>query len=238
VTAGSSAHLLTLAAIAAACAVVVTAARWRPGRNLNALARLLALFLVGIEGSWWIYAAARHLPLSVALPLHLCDVAPLVAAAALWWRNPIAAEIAYFWGLAGSLMALLTPDLPDPVGSFLWTQYVLERGITVLAALLLPIGMHLGPRPGALARATAATAVLALIAGAADILTGGNYMFLRHPPGSPTLLSLLGPWPWYIAGAALIAFALLAMLELPFRLQRRMSISSPPVRHMGKEVRP
>lgn len=196
------------------------------------------MLLLLVEGSWWIYAAARHLPLAVALPLHLCDVAPLVAAVALWWRNRLAAEIAYFWGLAGSLMALLTPDLPDPVGSFLWVQYVLEHGTTVLAALLLPIGMHLAPRPGALRRAVAATAALALVAGAADILTGGNYMFLRHPPEAPTLLNLLGPWPWYIAGAALIAFTLLALLELPFRLQRRMSISSPPVRHMSKEVRP
>jgi hypothetical integral membrane protein (TIGR02206 family) len=237
VTVGSPAHLLTLAAVAAACAVILTAARLKPGAHVNAAARVLALLLVLVEGSWWIYAAAGHLPLSVALPLHLCDVAPLAAAAALWWRNPLAAEIAYFWGLAGSLMALLTPDLPDPVGSFLWTQYVLEHGVTVLAALLLPIGMHLAPRPGALHRAAAATAALALIAGAADILTGGNYMFLRHPPDSPTLLNLLGPWPWYIGGAALTAFALLALLELPFRLRRGMSISTPPVRHVSKEVR-
>jgi len=56
------------------------------------------------------------------------------------------------------------------------------------------------------------------VAGTADALTGGNYMYLRHAPESPTLLSLLGPWPWYIAGAAVIALALVALLSLPFRL--------------------
>ncbi|MEP7105650.1 MAG: TIGR02206 family membrane protein [Chloroflexota bacterium] len=230
--------MLTLVAIAAACVLVVAAARRWPGPKVRVLARILAIALVAAEGSWWIYAAARHLPLSIALPLHVCDVAPLVAAAALWWRHPLAAEIAYFWGLAGSLMALLTPDLPDVPGSFLWTQYVIEHGVTVLAALLLPLGMGLAPRRGALGRAVAATAAVALVAGVADLLTGGNYMFLRHPPASPTLLNLLGPWPWYLASVALIAFGLLALLDLPFRLRRRVSIPSPPVRHLSKEIGP
>ena len=216
----------------------MAAARRRPGPGVGLLARILAIALLAAEGSWWIYAAGRHLPLSIALPLHLCDVAPLVAAVALWWRQPLAAEIAYFWGLAGSLMALLTPDLPDAPGSFLWTQYVVEHGATVLAALLLPLAMGLAPRRGALGRAVGATAALALVAGVADLLTGGNYMFLRHPPASPTLINLLGPWPWYLGGAAVIGFGLLALLDLPFRLRRRVSIPSPPVRHMSKEIRP
>ena len=57
--------------------------------------------------------------------------------------------------------------------------------------------------------------------GLADLLTGGNYLFLARPPATPTLLSLLGPWPWYPVGAAVIALALILLLELPFRWQRR-----------------
>jgi hypothetical integral membrane protein (TIGR02206 family) len=217
-TAGSPAQLLVLALVAASTAILCAAARLRPGAWVTAAARILALLLISSEVAWWAYAAVHRLPLSVALPLHLCDIAPLVAAVALWTRWAPAAEIAYFWGLAGATMALLTPDLAFAPGSFLFTQYVLEHGLTVMAALLLPIGLGLGPRPGALVRGALATAALAVVAGTADALTGGNYMYLRHAPESPTLLSLLGPWPWYILGAAVIALALLALLELPFRL--------------------
>jgi len=216
--AGSSAQLLVLAMVAAGSAVLCTAARLRPGSWVNPCVRVLAVRLVASEVAWWAYAAVHRLPLSVALPLHLCDIAPLVAAVALWTRWRPAAEIAYFWGLAGCTMALLTPDLAYAPGSFLFLQYVLEHGLTVVAALLLPIGLGLGPRPGAPVRVTLATAALAVVAGAADVLTGGNYMYLRHAPESPTLLSWLGPWPWYIGGAAVIAAALIALLDLPFRL--------------------
>lgn len=148
-------------------------------------------------------------------------MAPLVAALALWWRWPPAAEVAYFWGLAGSTLALLTPDLADRFPSFLFLQYIAEHGLTVVAALLLPVGLGLQPQPGALLRAALATVGLAVIAGAADLLTGGDYMYLARPPVSPTLLSLLGPWPWYLAGATVVALILIALLELPFRWQRR-----------------
>ncbi len=84
-----------------------------------------------------------------------------------------------------------------------------------MAALLLVVGRGLVPRPGAAARAFAAT--LALAAAAASLLaTGGNYMFLRRKP-SDSLLDLLGPWPVYIAGAALVAAAMFALLVAPFR---------------------
>jgi uncharacterized membrane protein YwaF len=46
-------------------------------------------------------------------------------------------------------------------------------------------------------------------------------MFLRHKPGEASLLDLLGPWPWYIASAALLALVLFWALDAPFRHRRR-----------------
>src|SRR5438132_907921 len=82
----------------------------RPGCSL----RGLAVILVADEVSWCVFLAAgggESGQRSQPLPLQLCDVAIFVAAAALWSRNQLLVEITYFWGLAGTLQALLTPDL-------------------------------------------------------------------------------------------------------------------------------
>ena len=54
-------------------------------------------------------------------------------------------------------------------------------------------------RPGAVPRVFAVSLGMAAVAGAADLIIGGNYMYLREKPGSASLLDQMGPWPVYIA---------------------------------------
>ena len=45
------------------------------------------------------------------LPLQLCDWAMFVIIGALWTGNRRWLEIAYFWGIGGTLQAIITPNL-------------------------------------------------------------------------------------------------------------------------------
>ncbi|MGH2919846.1 MAG: TIGR02206 family membrane protein, partial [Solirubrobacteraceae bacterium] len=65
----------------------------------------------------------------------------------------------------------------------------------------------------------AATVAVAVAAAAGCVLTGGNYMFLRRKPDD-SLLDVMGPWPWYIATTGLLALAMFAALDAPFRRAR------------------
>lgn len=209
-------HVLALLVIATSTVGLVVAARRAPGAWLRALAAVLVVD----EVSWWVYLAAGGVPGSVlaqSLPLQLCDVAIFVAAAALWTRRPLLVEVTYFWGLAGTIQALLTPDLPQHFPSYPYFQYYIAHGGVVASALILVVGLRIHPRPWAVAKVAGLTLAYAAFVGLVDAVTGADYMYLRAKPPSATPLDLLGPWPWYIGGATLIAVALFAALDAPFR---------------------
>jgi hypothetical integral membrane protein (TIGR02206 family) len=100
-------------------------------------------------------------------------------------------------------------------------QYFIAHGAIVAAALFLVIGLRIAPRPGAVARVFGLTLGLLVLDAVINLLTDGNYLYLRHTPGAHSLLDMLGPWPWYIVGAAALALVLFAILDLPFSVGRR-----------------
>jgi hypothetical integral membrane protein (TIGR02206 family) len=90
--------------------------------------------------------------------------------------------------------------------------------------------MGMWPRPWSSARVYLITVGLLVFDAFVNLLTDGNYLFLRQPPPGHNLLDLMGPWPWYVVTGAVVAAVLFAVLELPFRiasLERGRSRTAP-----------
>lgn len=233
-------HIGALAAIAVSCAIAAFAAR----KNSGAWIKALAVVLVVDEVSWWIFLLAGGQPgsrLEQSLPLQLCDTGIFVAALALWFRRQWLVELTYFWGLAGTIQALLTPDLPQHFPTYPYFQYYVAHGGVVAASLLLVFGLGLYPSRFAVARVVAITVAYAAFVGLVDALTGANYMYLRSKPPTPTLLDAMGPWPWYIAAAGAIAlvlfFALDALARVAAGWSPRRTYGAPPSRSESRASR-
>jgi hypothetical integral membrane protein (TIGR02206 family) len=213
-------------AVAVAAGVVVLlciAGRLRRGPWDTWAGRAIALTL-GVDALVFLATPVVRGGWSVrtSLPLALCDVALVVAAVACWWPGwLLGVELTYYWGLTGTLQAVLTPDLGAPFPQLEFFQFVVGHLGVVVAALFLVVGLRIEPRRGSVPRVFGITTAYAVVVGAFDWATGANYMYLAAPPDRATLLSLLGPWPWYLVGATLIAFVLLVLLDLPFRHFRR-----------------
>ncbi len=221
------AYWSAVALAAAGCAALCVVARRHPGPWRISTARVLALVLgadavsysvgLAVQGTW----SAK-----TSLPLALCNVGVLVAAAACWWRRPLLlVELTYFWGLAGTLQAVITPDLNVGFPHLVFFQYLVGHVGIVVAALFLVVGMGIAPRRHAVVRVYALTLGYTTAVGIVDALTGANYMFLRSPPAEWTLLRVLGPWPWYVVSAAGVALVLLIVLDAPFWSRRRRALS-------------
>ena len=85
--------------------------------------------------------------------------------------------------------------------------------LILVAVALLVFGLHQRPRPRAVRRVFAVTLAMAATAGIGNVITGGNYMYLREKPSQASLLDEMGPWPVYILVAAAIALLLFAALD-------------------------
>jgi hypothetical integral membrane protein (TIGR02206 family) len=164
-------------------------------------------------------AWSREEPLTVwhVLPLHLCDFLLLVSVFALLTRRQAACELLYFWAGAGTLLALVSPDLEAGFPDWRFVSFFVLHGLVVVSAAVLTWGFGRWPRPGAPWRALALTNAYALAVGLVNLAFGTNFLYLRGKPTAPTLLDWMGPWPIYILVADLLAAVLFWILFLPFR---------------------
>jgi hypothetical integral membrane protein (TIGR02206 family) len=194
----SLAHMAALAAIAVALLRPPTA-------------RMLAVAMAGAFIAEQVaYIVTGEWRATLNLPLQLSDAVTFVAIAALWRPHLRLAELLWFWALTASLQATLTPDLAQSFPDVRYFTYFVTHGGALVAVVVL----RALPQPGGMWRACAATLAWTALAATGDLVTGGNYMFLRHKPARASLLDLMGPWPVYIAAAAVLALALFAVLQV------------------------
>ena len=212
--------LVAIAAIGLA-AVARSGARERLVRQGLAASLLLVTALTIAHG----WRAGTLSPWDV-LPLHLCDFLILVAAFTLVTRNHAAAELLYFWAGAGTVLALLGPDLLAGFPSWGFVSFFLLHGLVVIAAAVVTFGLGLRPREGAPWRVFALTNAYALGVGLVNGAFGTNYLFLRAKPEGRTLLDWFGPWPFYLFVTEAVALVLFLLMDAPFRRARTASAGS------------
>jgi hypothetical integral membrane protein (TIGR02206 family) len=217
----SNEHIAALIATAIASALSVWGARRHPDPWIVLVSRGLAIVILLAYAAEQVANAVRGTwTLDFNLPLQLTDAVTLVSILALWRPRPLLVELVYFWALTASLQAVITPDLGQTFPSIFYFTYFATHSGAVVAACLLVFGRCFLPRPGAVWRVYGLTVAFAALAEAGNLLTGGNYMFLREKPSSASLLDLMGPWPWYILSAAVLALAMFLTLEALARALR------------------
>lgn len=205
-------------------AAVVVGRRTRPDSQLSrGVSYLLAAVILSAWAGEYIADVIDGIyTTQFTLPFQLTDVVSLTTSYALITRRQWAVELSYFWAFTATLQAVVTPDLTYDFPSVFYFTYFGYHVGAIVAATFLVFGQRLYPRRWAAARTLLATLAWAAVAGTADVITGGNYMYLAWKPTHSTLLSVLGPWPWYIAAAIGVAIVMLGLVDFLTRLLIRL----------------
>ncbi len=210
-------HIFILIAIPVAASVLV----WTLNRNRDRakIFRIsLGTFLLVNELVWYVHNVVMswiHFP--YGLPLNLCDIVVWITIAAAFTLKPALTELAYYWGVSGSLMAVLTPDLGVPLASYPGAYYFVAHCGVVIAIVFLVWGKLAMPRKGSPWRALLWLNAYTVLIGGFNALFQTNYFYICEKPGNPSLLDYMGPWPWYLLTGELFGVAAFWLLWLPFR---------------------
>ncbi len=212
-------HLVTVLIGAVAVAFLLAAGR-RGGRSrllATALLAFLNLSAYPLNLAAWL-SLGKPIPLDNLLPFHLCDIAAITAGFALLTRRPLLCALTYFWGLAATVQALLTPAISVGFPAWAFITFFVQHFAIVAAALYLPLIEGWRPKqplwkgPLEVYGWSVAYLVFALAVNSA-LLT--NFGFASRPPDNPSLIDHLGPWPWYLFSMQAIAVILYLLLALP-----------------------
>ena len=153
------------------------------------------------------------------LPLQLCDWGMVVAIVAMLTGNQRWFEIAYFWGIGGTLQAVLTPNLRFAFPDFRFISFFVSHCGIIVGVVFLMLVHRYRPYPMSIVRVFLWTELYFVITMIADAYTGYNYGFLLHKPEAFSILSFLSDSrPLYLVQMHGVALLFFVILYLPFAI--------------------
>lgn len=212
-------HLITLATGFLLIAGLILFARRSIQKQRHATAILAFCNLISYPFALYAWKDYPH-SLDNLLPFHLCDLAAIVAGIALITRKPIFLTLTYFWGLAATTQALITPAIEIGPPELPFMHFFFQHFVIVAAALYIPIVLKWRPAQPWWRSPVIVLGISIGYQAAALIINSilkTNFAFVSHVPENPSLIDHLGPWPFYLFSMQGLALVFFLLLALPFR---------------------
>ena len=179
-------------------------------------ARYIAIFFIInfiIENLYIYYTGYWNLQQN--LPFHLCSINYFICIALLFHYKQGLAECLYYWGLAGGIHSLLTPELTVGSEGYNFYAYFIDHGGMLLVIAFMIVHLNFVPRPKSWLWVFGYTQLLVLGVGIINYIVGSNYMYLSAKPEVSNPF-LIGEWPYYILILEVVALVHFLVFYLPF----------------------
>jgi len=216
---GSISHFITLFVIAILTAgLAVVTKRTTVDANRISLRKLIgwgSLVAGLLNTAYWL--SPSRFDLSQSLPLHLCNLANFIGAAAVLKEARLFKGLLYFWsGLC--LWAFLTPTTDKGVEDPGFWIFWLYHSFILFTLVVILRGDQFRPTFRDLQKSMTFSVGLVGCLFVINAITGWNYGFLGNDvPGVATPVSLLGSYPLRVLWMTFIGAGVFVVLWLPHR---------------------
>lgn len=215
-------HYLPLILIALFGTSIIIIARSR----FNEIQQSRCLFyisLIPFIGAFMLYPLATYegdINIKEDLPLHMCRAIALASPFIVLKSSRYWIGVFYFWIMAGTLNANITPDVEYGFPHWSYFSYWMMHSFLVIIPLYYVIVLKVKINTRDLWNAFIMMNAFVIVTLVVNFILDSNYMYTRAKPPVDSLLDVLGPWPLYLITGQLLAAGLFYLAYLPFQINR------------------
>ena len=201
------------------------------GQQRNVVFVLIAVTLLQELLHYFFKINLNKFDIAQDLSLHMCGISVFISCYALYTKNQAAFELSFFWGLAGALQAVLTPDPTRFHFGYISTFWsFLSHGIIIMNVFWLIFVDNMRCRKNSLLNTILVTNGAIFIIGIINsaIGNGANYWFICEKPSGDSPF-LIGEWPYYLFTFQLAGILFMSLIYLPmwFTVNRNKQLERP-----------
>ena len=156
------------------------------------------------------------------LPFHMCDLSEIFLIFFLLGGPSILYKCAFFWGLAGATMAIITPDI-----EFLDLDYaffMIGHGMIIIGIMYATVALDNRPYAKDIVTVSLITALILLpITYLINYILGepANYWYLMQKPAGASLMDAFPEPPYHLLVTTPIAILMFCLIYIPYYVKDR-----------------
>ena len=220
-------HLITMAIIVLVAVFLPLVCKNQSISNKSLISKIIAFIILShviISPYKDLYLLQNPYNWREILPIHMCDLSEIFLAAFLLGGPKILYKCAFFWGLAGASMAIITPDIP--VIDLDYAFFMIGHGMIVIGIMYATISLGNRPYAKDILTVSAITAfVLLPIVYLINLILGepANYWYLIAKPAGASLMDAFPEPPYHLLITTPLAIATFCLIYIPYAIKDKLA---------------
>ena len=220
-------HIVTMAIIGLVAVFLPLVCKNQSTSNKSLISKVIAFIILShviISPYKDLYLLQNPYNWREILPIHMCDLSEIFLAAFLLGGPKILYKCAFFWGLAGASMAIITPDIP--VIDLDYAFFMIGHGMIVIGIMYATISLGNRPYAKDILTVSAITAfVLLPIVYLINLMLGepANYWYLIAKPAGASLMDAFPEPPLHLLITTPLAIAMFYLIYIPYAIKDKLA---------------
>ena len=157
------------------------------------------------------------------LPFHMCDLSEIFLAWFLLGGPKILYKCAFFWGIGGATMAIITPDISHHDLDYAF--FMIGHGMIVIGIMYATIALNNRPYAKDILTVSFITACILLpITYLINLILGepANFWYLMAKPAGASLMNAFPEPPFHLLVLTPLALAMFFLIYTPYFIKDRL----------------